>query len=113
MPKRAEPEQDPIEFVHRRGKSRRDQLLDELLKEYGGSAGVSGPEELLKDLTRVVVIRAMDAELTHHVGCEPGAEPLKSIRIAATGRAARPCVRGKAWFRSRFPETGMEPLNRS
>ena len=42
-----------------RKKGRRDELLDELLKEYGGSAGVTGPDGLLKDLTRAVVNRAI------------------------------------------------------
>ena len=45
-----------------------------MLKEYGGSAGVTGPEGLLKDMTRAVINRAMDAELTHHLGYESGAE---------------------------------------
>ena len=42
-------------------KNRRNELLDELLKEYGGSAGVTGPDGLLKDLTRAVVNRAMSS----------------------------------------------------
>jgi putative transposase len=59
----------------RKARSRRDELLDELLKEYGGSAGVTGPDGLLKHLTRAVVNRAMDAELTHHLGYEDGESP--------------------------------------
>jgi putative transposase len=56
-------------------RTRQDELLDELLKEYGGSAGVTGPEGLLKDLTRKVINRAMGAELSHHLGYEPGEAP--------------------------------------
>src|SRR5690349_18478301 len=60
-------------IVSPRGKkSRRDELLDELLKEYGGSAGVTGPEGLLRDMTRAVINSAMGAELTHHLGYEQG-----------------------------------------
>ena len=103
MPKRAEPEQDPIEFVHRRGKSRRDQLLDELLKEYGGSAGVSGPEELLKDLTRVVVNRAMDAELTHHLGYEPGAEPPQEHPNRRNGKSRKTVRTGQGLVQIEVP----------
>jgi hypothetical protein len=55
--------QGPIVAKSRGKKSRRDELLDELLKEYGGSAGVTGPEGLLKDMTRAVINRAMGAEL--------------------------------------------------
>jgi transposase-like protein len=47
-----------------RSKTLRDELLDELLREYGGSAGVTGPDGLLEELTRAVVDRAMGAELS-------------------------------------------------
>lgn len=64
--------EEPIVSKSRRTKDRRDELLDELVKEYGGSAGVTGPDGLLKDLTRAVINRAMGAELTHHLGYEDG-----------------------------------------
>jgi putative transposase len=67
--------QDSIVSKSRRKKTRRDELLDELLKEYGGSAGVTGPDGLLKEMTRAVINRAMGAELTHHLGYEPGERP--------------------------------------
>ena len=57
-------------MAKRKKKTRAEELLDELIKEYGGSEGVTGPEGLLKDLTRAVVNRAMDAEMTHHLGYE-------------------------------------------
>ena len=53
-----------------------DGLIDELLA--GGRAGgqdVFGPDGLLGDLTRRLVERAMQAELTEHLGYEPHAEP--------------------------------------
>jgi len=58
-----------------RSSRRRDELLDELLKEYGGPSGVTGPNGLLKDMTRAVVQRAMGAELGHHLGYEQGEAP--------------------------------------
>jgi putative transposase len=66
---------DEAVVAKRRGKSRRDELLDELLKEYGGSEGVTGPDGLLRELTRAVVNRAMGAELSHHLGYENGQCP--------------------------------------
>ena len=82
---------DPI--VSLRGtKSRRDELLDELLKEYGGSSGVTGPDGLLKDMTRAVINRAMGAELTHHLGYEPGQTPPSgqaNRRNGKTGKTVR------------------------
>jgi putative transposase len=70
--------QESIVAKSRRKKTRQDELLDELLKEYGGSAGVTGPEGLLKDLTRKVINRAMGAELSHHLGYEAGETPPES-----------------------------------
>jgi len=66
---------DSIVARSRGKKSRSDELLDELIAEYGGSAGVKGPNGLLKDLTRRLVNRAMGAELTHHLGYESGEAP--------------------------------------
>jgi len=67
--------QDGIVSKSRRKKSRSDELLDELIAEYGGSAGVTGPDGLLKDLTRRLVNRAMGAEMTQHLGYELGDSP--------------------------------------
>jgi len=67
--------QDSMVARSRKKRTRQEELLDELLKEYGGSAGVTGPEGLLKDLTRKVINRAMGAELSHHLGYEPGEAP--------------------------------------
>lgn len=44
------------------------QLLDELLKDYRKPEDILGASGLLKQLTRAVVERALDAELTHHLG---------------------------------------------
>jgi len=44
------------------------QLLDELLKDYRKPEDILGATGLLKQLTKAVVERALDAELTHHLG---------------------------------------------
>lgn len=43
-------------------------LLDELLKDYRKPEDILGASGLLKQLTQAVVERALDAELTHHLG---------------------------------------------
>jgi putative transposase len=48
----------------------RKELLDELLKEYKNPEDLLGEDGLLKQLTKALVERAMDAELTHHLGYE-------------------------------------------
>lgn len=51
------------------------ELLDQLLKNYSKPEDLTGPEGLLKKLTGALVERAMGAELTHHLGYEPGEKP--------------------------------------
>jgi len=48
----------------------RDQLIDELLNEYQTSEDFFGKEGLLKQLTKDLVERILQAELTHHLGYE-------------------------------------------
>ena len=51
----------------------RKELLDELLAGYEKPEDLTGPEGLLKQLTGALVERALSAELTDHLGHEPGA----------------------------------------
>jgi putative transposase len=46
------------------------ELLDELLKEYKSPDDMFGTDGLLQQLTKALVERAMQAELTHHLGYE-------------------------------------------
>jgi putative transposase len=48
----------------------RPQLLDELLKDYQKPEDLLGQDGLLQQLTKALVERALDGELTHHLGYE-------------------------------------------
>lgn len=48
----------------------RPQLLDELLKDYQKPDDLLGQDGLLQQLTKALVERALDGELTHHLGYE-------------------------------------------
>ena len=52
-------------------KTKHDALLDELLKDYTAPKDILGEHGLLKQLTKRVVERALDAELTAHLGYAP------------------------------------------
>ncbi len=52
-------------------KTKHDALLDELLKDYTDPKDLLGEHGLLKQLTKRVVERALDAELTAHLGSAP------------------------------------------
>ncbi|MGA9767919.1 MAG: IS256 family transposase, partial [Blastocatellia bacterium] len=43
-------------------------LIDQLLKGYKSPEDVLGENGILKQLTKAVLQRAMQAELTHHLG---------------------------------------------
>ena len=48
----------------------KDQLLDELLKDYKSPEDLLGEGGLLKELTKRLVERALEAEMTTHLGYE-------------------------------------------
>ncbi len=49
----------------------RPELLDELLKDYQKPDDLLGQDGLLQQLTKALVERALDGELTHYLGYEP------------------------------------------
>ena len=73
--KLADEVQGPQESQDRPGVEIREEILDELLGEYRGPQDLLGPGGLLKKLTAALINRAMGAELTHHLGYEPGEQP--------------------------------------
>ena len=46
------------------------ELIDKLLADYKGPEDLIGEQGLLKQLTKALIERAMNAELTHHLGYE-------------------------------------------
>lgn len=53
----------------------RPELLDELLAVAGGPSQLTGKDGLLKQLTAALVNRALDAEMSEHLGYEAKEEP--------------------------------------
>jgi Transposase, Mutator family len=62
-----------------------DAMLDELLAGREGEAEILGTGGLLGELTRRLVERALSAELTSHLGYEPGGAPLGGSGNARNG----------------------------
>jgi transposase-like protein len=79
----------------------RPELLDELLKDYQKPEDLLGQDGLLQQLTKALVERALDGELTHHLGYEKS--PTPSWMKSAPGRRARstPSTRSSTSTRSR------------
>src|SRR5215213_6186820 len=70
------PERPPLAELAREVRDRlSDELIDELLAGARSEEEIVGPGGLLADLTRRLVERAMDAELTEHLGYAHGQPP--------------------------------------
>ncbi len=52
-----------------------DELVDQLLAGYEDAGELTGPEGLMNRLRKRLIERAAGAELTSHLGYEPGQEP--------------------------------------
>jgi putative transposase len=68
------------------------ELLDELLKDYSKPDDLLGQDGLLQQLTKALVERALNGELTHHLGYEKPAsraDPSGNSRNATTPKTLR------------------------
>ena len=68
-----------------RVKSKQDALIDELLKECRDPKQILGKEGLLKQLTKRLVERALQGELTDHLGYEPNAAEGRGFENSRNG----------------------------
>ena len=66
-----------------------DELVDELLAGAGSEEEIVGPGGLLSQLTKRLVERALEVELSDHLGYEPHYEPPGGTGTRATGRHRR------------------------
>jgi putative transposase len=66
-----------------------DELLDELLAGARTEEEITGPGGLLSQLSRRLVERALEAELTEHLGYEPHQEPPGGVGNTRNGSMAK------------------------
>ncbi len=100
------------EEQHQRRKRRRprreasripDELLDKLLKDFGGPENLTGEGGLLKELTAALVNRAMEAEMSHHLGYENGEEPPEDQGNRRNGTSSKTVRSGQGAFEVKVP----------
>lgn len=70
------------------------ELLDELLKEYNSPDDMFGSDGLLQQLTKALIERAMQAELTHHLGYEKNSSDGKNSGNSRNGSFPK-TIKGK------------------
>jgi putative transposase len=70
------------------------ELLDELLKDYSKPDDLLGQDGLLQQLTKALVERALNGELTHHLGYEKHAARTERSGNSCNGSTPK-TLRGK------------------
>jgi transposase-like protein len=65
------------------------EVLDELLKEYKGPDDFYGPEGLIKQLSKALIERAMQAELTEQIGYEKNGAGEKATANRRNGKSSK------------------------
>jgi transposase-like protein len=65
------------------------ELLDEILKDYRGPDDFYGPEGIMKQLTKALVERTMEGELTEHLGYEKHDQSEKPVANRRNGKTAK------------------------
>ena len=68
-----------------------DELIDELLGGASTAAQIAGPDGLLGELTRRLLERALQAEITEHLGYPAGRAPRGGAGTLVTASQRRRC----------------------
>src|SRR5215831_21157904 len=80
-----------------------DALLDELLKDYTDPRDILGEHGLLRQLTKRVVERALEAELTAHLGYAPHARNGSGVGNYRNGKGKKTVQSETAQFDIEVP----------
>jgi transposase-like protein len=65
------------------------EVLDEILKNYHGPDDFYGPDGIMKQLTKALVERTMQAELTEHLGYEKHDQGKKQVKNRRNGKTTK------------------------
>jgi len=80
-----------------------DEILDALLSDAKTAEQIAGPDGLLGQLTRRLLNRALEAELTEHLGYPPGQAPPGGAGNARNGRPAKTILTDQGPLQIRSP----------
>ena len=88
-------------------------LIDSLLADYKKPEDLIGENGLFKQLTKLLVERALDAEMSEHLGHDKNAPFTNPVGNAAMARARRRSKASSVNCLLTFPVTGKAALSRS
>ena len=69
--------------------TRKNELVDELLKECDNPEDILGKDGLLKQLTKIIVERALEGELTDHLGYPPHSQTGNNTGNSRNGKGRK------------------------
>ena len=90
----------------------RDEVIDQLLAGARTEEEIAGPGGLLAQLTKRLVERAMEVELTDHVGYEPHCEPPGGAGNTRNGTSPKTLITEHGKVPIDAPETATAALSR-
>jgi hypothetical protein len=71
------------------GRNIRNEILDELLKDYQKPEDLLGQSGLLQQLSKALIERVLDGELTHHLGYEKHSSEAKNSSNSRNGKTRK------------------------
>jgi hypothetical protein len=95
LPGGPELDQEPLEVS--------GELLDALLSGARTAEEIAGPDGLLGQLTRRLLNRALEAELSEHLGYEPDQAPPGGVGNARNGKPSKTILTDQGPLRIRSP----------
>jgi hypothetical protein len=90
-----------------------DELLDILMKDYKKPEDLIGDNGLLKQLTKRLLERAMQTELTEHLGYEKHAPPVRTVATPEMADIRKPSLAILVTSKLLPHATAIQHLNRS
>ena len=81
----------------------RKDLLDELLKDYKNPEDLIGDSGILKQLTKALLERALEAEMTHHLGYEKHCPSGRNTGNSRNGKNTKKIITGQAPLEIKIP----------
>jgi len=94
-----------------RKKSKQDTLIDELLEDVNDPKDILGKNGLLKQLTKRLVERALEAELTDHLGYEPHEQKGRGTGNSRNGKGHKTVQSETGAIDIKYPEIARGLLN--
>ena len=67
----------------------RDEILEEILKDYKNPEDLIGKDGIFKELTKRLVEKAMESELTHHLGYDKYSSSGKKSGNSRNGKSSK------------------------